>query len=147
MMISKFNWGSENYKKAVSLRDKVLRKPLGMKFSDEDLAKEKDFEHFGIFDDNGEIIAVLYIKPIGDNTIQLKQMAVDFDYHNQGYGRKLVEYVMNFYSLKGIDLIILHARKEAVGFYEKLNFVIEGDKFYEIGIEHYKMIKKIKKTY
>ena len=143
-MVVQFEWGTELYAKAVNLRDKILRKPLGMHFTQEQLEKEKDYFHIGLLDENEKMISVLYLMPVDEKTIQLKQMAVDNDVQKNGFGRLLVEYALIFSALKGFEQMILHARIEAVGFYEKLNFQIIGDKFLEIGIEHYKMIKKIK---
>jgi predicted GNAT family N-acyltransferase len=37
----------------------------------------------------------------------------------------------------------MHARKSAVGFYEKLGYEIEGDEFEEVTIPHYEMQKTL----
>jgi predicted GNAT family N-acyltransferase len=38
------------------------------------------------------------------------------------------------------DVIYLHSQSRAVNLYKRDNFIIEGEKFYEAGIEHYNMI-------
>jgi predicted GNAT family N-acyltransferase len=37
----------------------------------------------------------------------------------------------------------LHARKTAIGFYEKLAYAVVGGEFTEVGVAHVKMIKRI----
>jgi len=48
--------GSEAYKDTVSLRDELLRKPLGLVFSAEDLEKEASSYHLGAYN-TGELVA------------------------------------------------------------------------------------------
>ena len=42
MESKQIEWNSEAYKKALELRDKVLRQPLGMSIYDDPLEAEKD---------------------------------------------------------------------------------------------------------
>jgi len=37
----------------------------------------------------------------------------------------------------------MHARKTAIGFYEKSGYSVIGDEFTEVGIPHFEMVKKI----
>jgi predicted GNAT family N-acyltransferase len=39
--------------------------------------------------------------------------------------------------------IMMHARKTAIGFYEKLGYTAEGDEFSEVGIPHVEMRKSL----
>ena len=36
-----------------------------------------------------------------------------------------------------------HARKNALAFYKKLDYELVGDVFIEVGLEHYKLVKKL----
>jgi hypothetical protein len=38
---------------------------------------------------------------------------------------------------------MMHARKTAVGFYEKQGYEILGDEFLEVSVPHYEMRKKL----
>jgi predicted GNAT family N-acyltransferase len=42
-----------------------------------------------------------------------------------------------------IGEIALHARETAVGFYEKLGYVVSGERFTEVGIPHWYMQKNM----
>jgi hypothetical protein len=43
------DYGSDEYKKAVALREKILRKPLGLFFTKEELEMEKEHVHIAGF--------------------------------------------------------------------------------------------------
>jgi hypothetical protein len=49
---------SEDYWLLVALRTEVLRKPLGLEFSKEELHNEGEQSHFGIFE-NGKALACM----------------------------------------------------------------------------------------
>jgi len=70
-------------------------------------------------------------------------MAVCNDYQGQSIGRKLINETEITLQQKGFNNIELNARKVALGFYETLGYVTEGDYFLENGIEHIKMMKRL----
>jgi len=133
---------SEDYFKSVELRDKILRKPLGMVFSENFLKQDKDDYIFGLFEQN-RIRAVLHLKPLSDTVLKMRQVAVDENLQGKGYGSKLVRYSETFARNNGYSEIILHARDTAVTFYEKLNYRKIGKPFTEIDILHVKMGKTL----
>ena len=47
---------------------------------------------------------------------------------------------------KIVDEFILEGQVQAMGFYEKLGFIKEGEMFYDAGIPHYLMRKKVNKN-
>ena len=128
------------YRKAIELRDRILRKPLHLTFSESDLEKEKDEIGIGLFYKK-ELIAILQLKPVEDNTIKLRQMAVDTNHQQKGIGKKLVLFAEKHAQEKGFHRITLHARKTALIFYKKLGYQLIGSKFMEVNIPHYKMYK------
>ncbi len=135
-------FGTDDYHRALELRDEVLRKPLGLKFTQEFLASEKYHYHLGIF--QGErIVAVLLLEPLAESSVKMRQVAVAEACQGQGIGRRLVEFCEYFAREKNFKKIILHARKTAVSFYEKLNYTVSSDEFLEVGIPHFKMEKKL----
>ncbi len=141
-MILQYDWGTALYDLSVDLRFRVLRKPLGLKFNKEILEREINCFHFGIFDECYNILACLYLIP-EEEGLHLKQMAVDTLFQRKGLGRKLIDDVENTMLYMGYNSIFMHARNTAVGFYEKLGYTKIGKEFEEVGIHHYKMVKKI----
>lgn len=145
-MVIQYEWGTPMYDQSIYLRNQILRKPLNMTFKIEELVKETNAYHFGIVDNNQNLLACMFLLPENKTSMRLKQMGVKQELQKIGLGKLLMVEAENFSKGLGFKNIILHAREEAVGFYEKLDYQIIGDKFSEINIPHYKMKKKIKKN-
>ncbi len=137
-------FGSQEYEKMVDLRRKVLRIPLGLDFSEEDLNKDIHSYLFACFDVKKEIIGCCVVDNYPQNTsFKLRQMAVDPLYQGKGIGKALIGYVENFAKEQKINSINLHARKIAIPFYQKQGYNIIGNEFLEVNIPHFKMDKII----
>jgi len=140
LQIIKYN--SDDYKKSVELRDIVLRKPLGLVFTEEFLAQDETQIHIGAFE-NEVLLGILILKPIDDKTLKMRQVAVQPDLQKSGIGKKLVEFSEKFATENGYNRIELHARDIAIPFYEKLSYITVGETFSEVGIPHKMMYKKL----
>jgi len=139
--IKEIAFGDEDYKKEIELRYIILRKPLGLNYTEEQLAAEKDEFHFAAFDGD-KLVGCLLMKAIGNDEIKMRQVAVDEDYQGKGVGKSLVLFSEKFAAENGFSLITLHARKTAVPFYEKLGYKIVGEEFIEVTLPHFKMKKE-----
>jgi N-acetylglutamate synthase-like GNAT family acetyltransferase len=133
-------FGSANYHRSVALRDRILRKPLGMVFTPEQLSEEKDQVHICGFEDD-KMIACLILKKNDPHTCQMRQVAVDENYQHKGYGKRLVLFSEQVAINHGFKKVFCHARDIAVPFYLSIGYKVIGDMFYEIGIKHYYMEK------
>jgi GNAT superfamily N-acetyltransferase len=140
MEIRTFIQSDPEYLLSLILRYKILRIPLGLTFSKDDLAKDKNDIHIGAFDSD-VILASLILTDHGDHTMKMRQVAVDDRHQGLGIGRQLVQYADNYAREKGYRLIHCHARDTAKSFYLKLGYKVVGDDFTEIGIRHYYMEK------
>lgn len=138
---------SDSHKATVALRNKVLREPIGLVFSEQDLKNEADAIHLAYFNQNeqGEeiLVGACFLTPYKDDTLKLRQMAVDPKFHKQGIGRKLIAFAEKVTKDKGYKYLYLHARAVALEFYIKQNYTQLGDEFIEVGIPHYEMIKEL----
>ena len=135
--------GSKEYQETIGLRDQLLRKPLGLSFREEDLATETDSFHLAAYNEQKELLACLVLKPLGGKAIKMRQVATSPKFQGNGIGKKLVLFAESFASEKGFDTMVLHARKTAVLFYDKLRYQKEGDIFEEVSIPHQKMLKQL----
>jgi len=130
------------YTKALQLRTDVLRTPLGLKFTAEELKKDEADVHFGLFQDE-RILACLTLTTCSDNKMKMRQVAVHPDFQSKGLGKKLATaseaYVRNI----GFKTMFCHARKTAVPFYESMGYTIVGDEFLEVNIAHFVMEKAL----
>lgn len=126
----------------VELRRQILRKPLGLDFTEDDLAKEKDHLHITAFEDD-VILGCCILIQVAPTTIQLRQMAVKTGLQGKGIGRVIMQFCENISRDRGNKKLIMHARKTARGFYEKLGYKVVGDEFLELNIPHYLMEKSL----
>ncbi len=75
--------------------------------------------------------------------VRLRQMAVLNDLQGKGIGRALMNFAENLARDRGYKIVRMHARNNAVGFYEKMGYKVKGDQFIEITIPHYVMEKEL----
>lgn len=135
---------SRAYDEMISLRHRVLREPLGLVFSEQDLLPDADDILLGLSVASMDTIAACCIlSPQDVQIVKLRQMAVDDTVRKSGIGTSMLAFAEYVAEKKGFETVILHARKNAVGFYEKYDYKIVGEEFTEVGIPHYKMIKQI----
>ena len=66
-----YTWGSNEYGQALILRNRLLRRPLGLCLYDEDLSVEKAYRHMGAFLD-GQLIATLLFTPGENGLLHMK---------------------------------------------------------------------------
>ena len=71
------------------------------------------------------------------------QMAIAAGHHKKGLGTLLLKRVESMLHDRGFTSIELHARKYAIGFYEKLGYRTIGEECIEVTISHYKMVKNL----
>lgn len=142
MTIKIYTYTSEIYQKELRLRDKILRKPLGLSLLDEDLSQDKIDIHIGTFTDK-ILVGVILLSPINDSTLKMRQVAVDENYQGQGIGTAMVRFCEQYAKNNSFKVITMHARENAINFYEKLGYETIGEKFLEVSIPHVKMLKNI----
>ena len=142
MAIRIIDHGSADYKKMVDLRMDILRRPLGLTFSAEDLEKEKHDLLIGAFEED-ELLACCILTKIAEDTCKLRQMAVRPKIQGTGLGAAMMNYAEQLAKDAGYKKMVMNARKTAKGFYEKLGYEIEGDDFVEVTLPHFFMQKNI----
>jgi len=142
MALMQITHGSKEYQQMVKLRDDILRKPLGLTFSAEDLEKEKDDILIGAFDD-GKILGCCILTKQTPDTVRLRQMAVINKQQGKGIGYSIMSYAENLARDKGYRKLIMHARDTAIGFYERCGYKVTGNPFTEVTIPHHVMEKQL----
>ena len=142
MALKIIDHGSPEYLQMVRLRDIILRKPLGLGFTPEDLEMEKDNMLIGAFEDERMLGCCMLVEERPD-IVRLRQMAVLNDLQGKGIGRALMNFAENLARDRGYKIIRMHARHNAVGFYEKVGYRVKGDQFIEITIPHFLMEKDL----
>lgn len=78
-----------------------------------------------------------------DKGFKLERFAVLKEHRTSGVGAALLNHCLN--TVRPLlssesPIIYLHAQEHALKFYEKYGFVAQGDRFFEAGIPHFKMV-------
>jgi GNAT superfamily N-acetyltransferase len=134
--------GSPEYWETAELRNCVLRKPIGLKFSAEDVETEKRYRHLACHCGD-RLVACLMLDPLENGDIRMRQVAVVPELQRQGIGKALVKYSETWACNAGYRRMTLHARDTAVAFYERLAYSKVGDEFEEVTIPHWAMEKRL----
>ncbi len=142
MKTKKIKFNSKDYHKSIELRDKILRKPLGLSYCQDFLQEEKNQIHLGLFEEE-KILGILLLQKIDSKIVKMRQVAIDQDRQREGLGRQLVLYSEKIAREEGFHKIELNAREVSVPFYLSLDYIICSEKFFEVGIPHFKMEKTI----
>jgi ribosomal protein S18 acetylase RimI-like enzyme len=142
MALKIIDYGTTDYKEMVRLRDEILRRPLGLSFTQEELEKEQGNLMMAALDD-GKMLGCCMLVEEGPKTVRLRQMAVRNDLQGKGVGKALIQFAENLARDQGYEKITMHARKHALGFYEKMGYRVSGSEFQEITIPHYVMEKDL----
>lgn len=141
--IKEIAFGSDEYKACCQMRHDVLRVPLGLALSEQDVAGEDKQVHIAAYD--GETLcALLILKPLGATLVKFRQMAVSPDYQGKGIGAEIMQFSERFALGKEWRDVELNARVYAKGFYERLGYCAEGDEFTEVTIPTVKMVKTLR---
>lgn len=134
--------GSGLYRDALRLREHILRRPLGLTVSSEELADDTMRQHFCAVD-CGAVVGTVSLRPLDETTLHLKQMAVAEPMRAARIGSKLVAHVEHWGATAGFRLMIAHARVGAEGFYLKHGYAQEGVAFFEQTIPHVRVTKRL----
>ena len=140
MGLKQIDHGTPEYKQMIQLRHAILRQPLGLSFSVEELEKEKGDILIAAFEDD-EMLGCCMLTPLNKETVRLRQMAVPSNLQGKGIGASIMSFAENLAYDKGYKKMIMHARDTAIGFYEKFGYKITGHEFLELNIPHHIMEK------
>jgi ribosomal protein S18 acetylase RimI-like enzyme len=120
--------GRSEYRTARELRYRTLYEPWDLP---RDLVEDTDgraYEHFAAITDEGELIGYARLHLEGGES-KAYQVTVDESWRHRGVGRALMDAVEARARAEGRDFVELDARVTALGFYERLGYVADGDTF------------------
>ena len=144
LVFSIIDFGSPLFAEVIHLRDIVLRRPLGLEFTTQQIVAEADDFHFCCTDSElCNVLGTLLMHEISNTTLKMRQVAVHPKRQRDGIGSYMVTAIESWARHRGYSNIELSARDEAVAFYQHLSYSIEGEQFLEVGIPHLRMTKKL----
>ena len=143
MPIKQIDHGTKEYEQMLELRNEILRKPLGLTFDPKELEREKNDILIAAFEED-KLLGCCLLTKVDNKCLRLRQMAVQNNLQGKGIGATMMNYAENVARDAGYHKMIMHARKTAIGFYEKLGYKVTGNEFEEITIPHIIMEKKLR---
>jgi predicted GNAT family N-acyltransferase len=135
-------YGSDLYRQALGLREAILRKPLGLVVTAKELADDRFRRHFCAMS-HGAVVGSVSLRPLGGETIQLRQMAVAEPRRRERIGTQLLACAEDWARGQGYRLMVLNARLGAEGFYAQHGYLAEGEPFDENTVPHVRMTKSL----
>ncbi len=101
-------------------------------------------QYIGAFIDD-QLVGVLRLRPVGSSW-KLQRIAVRKKYRHLRIGTQLLNFVKVAAQNENIETLFLHAQTQAIDFYLKQNFKIEGEVFQEASIDHMKVAYPLNRT-
>jgi predicted GNAT family N-acyltransferase len=92
---------------------------------------------------NGHVLGTARVRFLSPGCAKIERMAVLKEYRKNGIGAGILALVEDELKRRAVADTILHAQMIAVPFYITCGFTAIGPTFYEAGIEHIKMQKRI----
>ena len=83
MGLKQIDHGTREYNQMVTLRRQILRQPLGLSFSEDELEKEKNDILIAAFDDDN-MLGCCMLTTINNQTLRIRQMAVQNNLQGKG---------------------------------------------------------------
>lgn len=104
--------------------------------------------HLGVRHDGAVVaIATFSLEPApghpGRSAARLRGMAVDPAHQGMGLGAALIQRALARLAADGVELCWANARLSALGFYERLGFIAEGDEFESLGLPHRVVVRPV----
>ncbi|MDH5612383.1 MAG: GNAT family N-acetyltransferase [Gammaproteobacteria bacterium] len=126
------------------LRWRVLREPWNQPQGSEKDELENDSFHIMVCGENNNVIGVGRLHFNNKKEAQIRYMAVDPEYTNKGFGKLILGALEEKAEQEQCEVIVLDARENAIGFYEKNNYKLLKKNHLLFGtIQHYRMRKTI----
>lgn len=96
---------------------------------------------------SAHVLAVRNREPVGTGRLspggKIGRLAVISEFRGRGLGARILKTLLQEAWHRGLLDVYLHAQVQALVFYEKLGFKVEGEVFDEAGIPHRKMRRNL----
>jgi len=96
-----------------------------------------------VVEDGERVIGTARILSLTTNQAKVERMAVLEPFRRKGIGRKIISFLDEELRNRQVQLVVLHAQSGVVAFYKSCGFDELGSPFWEAGIKHIKMQKRL----
>ena len=129
-------------KEAFEVRKKVFTEEQG---TPEDLEFDNhDREALHMVVKDGErVIGTARVLFLTTNQAKIERMAILRPFRHRGIGRRIISFLNEELKNRHVEDVVLHAQYSVVAFYKSCGFKELGLPFWEVGIKHIKMQKRL----
>ena len=129
-------------KEALEVRKKVFTEEQG---TPEDLEFDNhDREALHMVVKDGErVIGTARVLFLTTNQAKIERMAILRPFRHRGIGRRIISFLNEELKNRHVEEVVLHAQYSIVAFYKSCGFEELGLPFWEVGIKHIKMQKRL----
>jgi len=93
--------------------------------------------------DSKGVVGTARVLFLADNQAKLERMAVLKPFRHKGIGRGIVSFLNEELRRRQLEQVVLHTQYTVVAFYKSCGFEESGLPFWEAGIKHIRMQKRI----
>ncbi len=129
-------------KSAFEIRRQVFVEEQGISKELESDEHDREVLHMVVKDEE-RIIGTARIRFLATGQAKLERMAVLKHFRRRGVGRGIISFLIEESRNRQIGQVLLHAQYSAVAFYRSCGFEESGSPFWEAGIRHVKMKRRI----
>ena len=133
---------NRDLKEAFEVRKKVFTEEQG---TPEDLEFDNhDREALHMVVKDGErVIGTARVLFLTTNQAKIERMAILRPFRHRGIGRRIISFLNEELKNRHVEEVVLHAQYSIVAFYKSWGFEELGLPFWEVGIKHIKMQKRL----
>ncbi len=141
-LVYKLAASNEELNAAFEVRRKVFVEEQGISEHEEWDGHDEEALHI-VVKDGEKIVSTARVLVLNESQAKLERMAVLKPFRSKGVGREIVAFVSEILRERKVNQIVLHAQYQVVDFYKSCGFEETGSPFWEAGIKHIKMQKRI----
>lgn len=143
MPVRTIQHGSAEYSAMLALRERVLRTPLGLPLSKEDIQGEEEQILIASFSDD-RLVGSILLKPTSQTELLMRQVSVAPEMQGKGVGTAMLAFAESEAKRRGYTKIQLNGRVSAQKWYEANGYTTVSEPFPRLGgILHVRMMKQI----
>lgn len=96
-----------------------------------------------VVEDGDKVIGTARVLFPATGQAKIERMAVLRPFRHRGIGREIISFLIEELAHRQIEYVILHAQYPVVAFYRSCGFEETGSPFWEAGIKHIKMQRRL----
>jgi predicted GNAT family N-acyltransferase len=141
-IVSREPKGEAELEQAMALRRRVFCEEQGVDPSAEFDGLDEHCRQIVALED-GVVIGTCRLRGLEPGAVKLERMAVERSWRVSGAGRSLCDAADRLAGEMGASRIVLHAQRQAEGFYASCGYAPRGETFIEEGIPHVLMEREV----